>query len=116
VLTPVLFKLPIPSSRSWCRPVWVCVAGSERVEPVFAFSVRWIAVFTGLLYVIVGLLSGHFVKNFDPRESRSFRASALEGMRQPFAVRAAWGGKKPGRTTCSSGLATCSSSLFYFRW
>jgi hypothetical protein len=50
VLTPALFQLPIPSSRSfqngWSRSLH--------------FQSAWLLVLAGLVYLIAGFLSGHF--------------------------------------------------------
>jgi len=76
VLTPVLFKLPIPSSRSLVPTGYGYVLPDQNGWSRYLhFQSAWIAVFTGLLYVIVGLLSGHFGKNLIPgRADRSGRA------------------------------------------
>ena len=57
------------------------------------FQAAWVVVLTGLLYVIFGLLTGHFRKNLLPAQGRSFVASVLDGDRQPFALRAAERGR-----------------------
>src|SRR5437667_10956627 len=60
VLTPSLFDLPIPSSRD------AVVTGYGYVLPdqngwsrYLHFQAAWIAVLTGLLYVVFGVLAGH---------------------------------------------------------
>jgi len=57
VLTPVLFKLRFLLRDPWCRPGMGMCCRIRTGGAVFAFQSAWIAVFTGLLYVIVGLLS-----------------------------------------------------------
>jgi thiosulfate reductase cytochrome b subunit len=76
VLTPSLFNLPIPSSRS------TVPTGYDYVLPdrngwsrYLHFQAAWVAVFTGLLYVISSGLTGHFRKNLVPaRTDLSWRA------------------------------------------
>jgi thiosulfate reductase cytochrome b subunit len=75
-LTPTLFKIPIPSSRS------LVPTGYKYVLPdangwsrYLHFQAAWIVVLTGLLYMIFGLLTGHFRRNLLPDEGdRSWRA------------------------------------------
>ena len=66
-LTPSLFDLPIPASRS------TVPTGYEYVLPdqngwsrYLHFQSAWVVVLTGLLYVIYGLYTGHFRKNLLP--------------------------------------------------
>jgi thiosulfate reductase cytochrome b subunit len=54
VLTPPLFKLPIPASRSTVPTGYL------------HFQAAWVAVLTGLLYVAFGLFRGHFQRNLLP--------------------------------------------------
>ena len=74
--TTPLFKLHIPSSRR------LVPTGYSYVMPdangwsrALHFEAAWIVVFTGLLYGIFGLLTGHFRKNLLPsRNDLSWRA------------------------------------------
>lgn len=66
-LTPSLFDLPIPASRS------TVPTGYEYVLPdqngwsrYLHFQSAWVVVLTGLLYMIYGLYTGHFRKNLLP--------------------------------------------------
>jgi thiosulfate reductase cytochrome b subunit len=76
VLTPVLFKLPIPSSRSLVPTGYAYVLPDQNGWSRYLhFQSAWFAVLTGLVYVAGGLLSGHFRKNLLPRaEDVSWRA------------------------------------------
>src|SRR5258708_3241724 len=76
VLTPVLFKLHIPSSRSLVPTGYGYVLPDQNGWSRYLhFQSAWIAVVTGLLYVIAGLFSGHFWKSLLPlKTDRSLRA------------------------------------------
>ena len=67
VLTPSLFELPIPASRSSVHTgygfVWPDQNGWSRY---LHFQAAWIAVLTGLLYAVSGLFTRHFRKNLLP--------------------------------------------------
>src|SRR5580698_3555585 len=67
VLTPALFKLPIPSSRALVPTGYGYVLPDQNGWSRYLhFQAAWIVVLTGLLYVIFGLLTGHFRKNLIP--------------------------------------------------
>jgi thiosulfate reductase cytochrome b subunit len=76
VLTPALFQLPIPSSRSLVQTGYGYVLPDQNGWSRYLhFQAAWLAVSTGLLYVAAGLLTGHFRKNLLPRaEDLSWRA------------------------------------------
>lgn len=76
VLTPVLFKLPIPSSRSSVPTGYGYVLADQNGWSRYLhFQSAWLAVLTGLLYVVAGFVSGHFRKDLLPRsEDLSWRA------------------------------------------
>jgi len=64
--TPSLFDLPLP----------FMLGGPSGWGRYLHFQSAWICLLTGLLYVISGLVSGHFKRNLLPRKSdRSFRAA-----------------------------------------
>ena len=68
VLTPPLFKLPIPASRSSVPTGYGYVLPDQNGWSRYLhFQAAWVAVLTGLLYVISGLFTGHFRKNLLPR-------------------------------------------------
>jgi len=76
VLTPTLFKLPIPASRPSVPTGYGYVLPDQNGWSRYLhFQTAWIAVLTGLLYAIAGLWTGHFRKHLLPRErDRSWRA------------------------------------------
>ena len=76
VLTPALFILPIPSSRSLVPTGYGYVLPDQNGWSRYLhFQSAWLAVFTGLVYVAAGFVSGHFRKNLLPRgEDLSRRA------------------------------------------
>jgi thiosulfate reductase cytochrome b subunit len=76
VLTPPLFKIPIPSSRAAVPTGYGYVLPDQNGWSRYLhFQSAWLAVFTGLLYFVFGLLSGHFRQNLLPaRSGLSWRA------------------------------------------
>ena len=79
VLTPPLFKIPIPSSRALVPSGYGYVLPDQNGwSRYLRFQAAWVVVFTGLLYIVSGLLTGHFRKNVFPREGdRSWRAFSV---------------------------------------
>jgi thiosulfate reductase cytochrome b subunit len=75
-LTPTLFKLPIPASRKLVPTGYGYVLpDANGWSRYLHFQAAWVVVFTGLLYAIFGLLTGHFRKNLIPgRADLSWRA------------------------------------------
>lgn len=75
ILTPVLFKLPIPASRTLVPTGYGYVLPDQNGWSRYLhFQSAWIAVFTGLIYVGVGLVRGHFRKSLVPtRDDASWR-------------------------------------------
>jgi thiosulfate reductase cytochrome b subunit len=67
VLTPALFKLPIPASRNLVPTGYAYVLPDQNGWSRYLhFQAAWIAVFTGLLYAVSGLFTSHFRKNLLP--------------------------------------------------
>jgi thiosulfate reductase cytochrome b subunit len=65
--TPVLFKIPIPSSRSTVPSGYGYVLPDQNGWSRYLhFEAAWALVLTGLLYVIYGLWTFHFRKNLFP--------------------------------------------------
>ena len=68
VLTPALFSLPIPSSRATVPTDYDYVLPDQNGWSRYLhFEAAWALVFTGAIYGIFGLLSGHFRKHLLPR-------------------------------------------------
>jgi thiosulfate reductase cytochrome b subunit len=75
-LTSTLFKLPIPASRKLVPTGYGYVLPDQNGWSRYLhFQSAWIVVLTGLLYIISGLVTGHFRKNLFPDKSdRSWQA------------------------------------------
>ena len=75
-LTPPLFHLPIPASRASVPTGYGYVRPDQNGwSRHLHFQAAWVAVFTGLLYAVSGLFTGHFRKNLLPaRTDLSWRA------------------------------------------
>jgi len=68
VLTPALFQLPIPSSRSLVQTGYGYVLPDQNGwSRALHFQAAWLAVLTGLVYLAWGFASGHFRKDLVPR-------------------------------------------------
>ena len=67
VTTQPIFKLPIPASRGTVPTGYNYVLHDQNGWSRYLhFEAAWGAVLTGLLYLIFGLLTGHFAKNLLP--------------------------------------------------
>lgn len=66
-----LFQLPIPSSRKMVPTGYHLVLPDENGwSRALHFQAAWLLVFTGILYVLWGIFSGHFRRNLLPLASR----------------------------------------------
>jgi len=76
VLTPVLFLIPIPSSRATVPTGYGYVLPDQNGwSRALHFQSAWLLVLTGVLYVVWGAVSGHFRTHLLPEASdRSLRA------------------------------------------
>jgi thiosulfate reductase cytochrome b subunit len=84
VLTAPLFQLPIPASRSTVSTGYGYVLPDQNGWSRYLhFQAAWVTVLTGLVYVIFGLLNGHFRRNLLPARAGlsrlRFRAGGLAG-------------------------------------
>ncbi len=67
VLTPALFKIPIPASRATVPTGYGYVLPDQNGWSRYLhFQSAWVAVLTGLLYVAFGFVSGHFRRDLLP--------------------------------------------------
>jgi thiosulfate reductase cytochrome b subunit len=70
VLTPPLFQLPIPASRSSVPTGYGFVLPDQNGwSRDLHFQAAWVVVFTGLLYIVSGLFTRHFRKHLLPATS-----------------------------------------------
>lgn len=66
-LTPTLFSIPIPASRSTVPTGYGYVLPDQNGWSRYLhFQTAWALVLTGLLYVLVGAFNGHFSRNLVP--------------------------------------------------
>ncbi len=67
VLTPALFVLPIPASRSAVPTGYNYVLPDQNGwSRALHFQTAWAAIAIGLLYFVYGIFSGHFRRNLIP--------------------------------------------------
>ncbi len=86
VRTRALFTLPIPSSRDTVPTGYGYVLPDQNGWSRYLhFEAAWLAVLTGLLYVVVGFFSGHFRRNLlpvaDDRSLKGFATSVRRHLR-----------------------------------
>lgn len=75
-MTPSLFDLPIPASRPWVQTGYNFVLPDQNGwSRNLHFEAAWIVIFTGLVYLIIGLRRHHFSRNLLPaRKGFTWRA------------------------------------------
>ena len=77
VLTPALFSIPIPASRSTVPTGYDYVLPDQNGWSRYLhFEAAWALVLTGLVYGVFGLLSGHFRRNLVPEIKRTIEDEA----------------------------------------
>ena len=70
VNTPVLFKIPVPSSRHLVPTGYgYTLPDQNGWSRALHFQSAWLAVLTGLLYLVAGVLSGHFRRELLPAKA-----------------------------------------------
>jgi len=90
VLTAPLFKLPIPASRSTVPTGYGYVLPDQNGWSRYLhFQSAWVVVLTGCVYVIFGILRGHFQRNLLPPRAelsrQGFSAAAVRHLRSRAA-------------------------------
>jgi thiosulfate reductase cytochrome b subunit len=76
VLTPPLFSLPIPASRSYVPTGYGFVLPDQNGwSRDLHFQAAWIVVFTALVYGCFGVMTRHFRRNLLPSASQLTRSS-----------------------------------------
>ncbi len=80
VMTPSLFELPIPASRSAVKTGYGFVLPDQNGwSRSLHFQTAWLLLLTGALYTLTGVLSRHFRDNLLPRLA-DLRPRALAGV------------------------------------
>lgn len=96
VMMPALFEIPIPASRAYVKTGYNFVLPDQNGwSRSLHFQTAWLIVFTGLVYGVSILRSGHLRKNLLPATADlswpALRASILDHLRfKPLAHDAAW--------------------------
>ncbi|HTZ57327.1 MAG TPA: cytochrome b/b6 domain-containing protein [Acidobacteriaceae bacterium] len=76
VRTAPLFTLPIPASRDTVPTGYGVLPDQNGWSRYLHFQAAWLAVFTGIVYGVWGLWTGHFRKNLFPAPGeRTWRAA-----------------------------------------
>ena len=116
VLTRPLFQFPIPASRATVPTGYGYVLPDQNGWSRYLhFQSAWVAVLTGLVYVVFGFLTGHFRQSLLPARADLSRRG-LSTVIANICVSRGRVKKMPGRITCFSGSRICSLFLFCFHW
>jgi thiosulfate reductase cytochrome b subunit len=87
VMDKPLFRLPIPSSRKLVPTGYNYVLHDQNGwSRALHFEAAWIAVLTGLLYVIYGLLSRHFRRDLLPSKTDFSWRALWTALIKPFRL------------------------------
>jgi thiosulfate reductase cytochrome b subunit len=83
--TTPLFSIPVPSSRNVPTGYGFVLPDQNGWSRYLHFQAAWLALFTGLVYLIVGLRARHFQRHLVPaapdRSWRALRTSLVEHLR-----------------------------------
>jgi thiosulfate reductase cytochrome b subunit len=86
-LTTPLFQIPIPASRKLVPTGYNYVLPDENGwSRALHFQSAWILVFTGLLYVLAGLITRHFRKNLVPTRAEFSWQALWASFLKPFRL------------------------------
>ena len=107
VLTPPLFKLPIPASRNLVPTGYGYVLADQNGWSRYLhFQSAWIVVLTGLLYIISGFVTAHFWQNLLPARAD------LSGRRFWMAIASHLRFERPGAEAWSYNVLQRLTYLF----
>jgi hypothetical protein len=111
VNTEPLFKIPIPASRSLVPTGYgYTLPDQNGWSRYLHFQSAWLLVLTGLLYVGVGLLRGHFRRELLPTRSDLSAKRLLASAHRAFAFEAT----RCGRGVVVQRAAAAGVSAHYF--
>ena len=106
VLTPALFKFPIPASRATFPTSYGYVLPDQNGWSRYLhFQSAWLLVFTGAVYLLYGLFSGHFRRNLLPAGTQLSWRNVSETLAGHFRL-------KPGAETSTYNVLQRLSYLF----